>query len=112
MATTNAASRKRGAAARSEVNGRPKTITVRRVKLTLAPTVKFRLLKDMIAVRDTDGDMEKIVAGLERILGDQMEKVWDIDVKPGKGGLQLALLELLNEVTDKVFTAYGVTPGE
>jgi hypothetical protein len=114
MATKTAASAKAGAAARSRSNGgqKAKTVTVRGVKLKVPATVKFRLLKDMVAARQT-GLIDPVVDGLELILGEEeMEKVWDIDIAPGADGLQAAFGELLDEVSEKVLGAYGTKPGE
>jgi hypothetical protein len=106
MTTTQRKSR--ASTARAEVNGRVRTIKVRGVELELPKKVPFRVMQYL--ARGEAADAQDVVAVLETILGPQMEKVWDIDVDMSKGAG--ALGDLLNDVTTKLFDAYGLTVGE
>lgn len=95
---------KRGAAARSEVNGKVKTVTVRGVKLTLPKTVPFRIARHL--------DNEEPFQYLEEVLGVQeIEKLWAIDLPTNKP-MRAALVDLLTEAVGKVNDELGITSGE
>lgn len=109
---SKAASRSRGAAARSELNGRAPRVTFHKLKLDLPPVLPFRVAQYLSAGNDVTG--EQVVALLETVLGEkQMEKVWavDIDVSKAAGGLG-AVGKALNGLLEDIIEAYGVTAGE
>lgn len=110
MTARNAASRSRGAAARSELNGKLKTITFRGVKLNLPSKAPFRLMYHFKAGLEMSAD--DLVQALDTVLGDQMEKVWAIELDLKKEGGVRGLAALLNELAGEVFDAYDLTPGE
>jgi hypothetical protein len=104
---------KREAVARSEVssNGAGPKITVRGIKLTLPPSVKAGLLRN---IAEADREPLEVMGVVERIVGpEQMELLEDVDIDPGDANLAQALWDFWNgEVSDAIISAYGVDPGE
>lgn len=103
------------AAATSEVKGKPRFVTVAKTKIQLNPTIPLRVMKDMseIVKAGEDANLPDMVQALETVLDpEQMDKLWGIEVPATNGSTMNALQDLFGEAIDKVFTAYGITPGE
>lgn len=95
---------KRAAAARSEVNGRKKTVEFRGVKLKVPSKVPGEVLFDI-------GD-DNVTGTLRTILGETQLR--EVREKVAADGLSLqqtvtALTEFVNDLFD---TTYGITTGE
>lgn len=94
---SKAASPKRGAAARSEVNGHRPTVEFEGLTLTLPAKIPFRVVRYM-----RGGNVEDVAGMLGVLLGEeQLEKVWALDIDIDRGG------ELVDEVMDAMGSDTG-----
>lgn len=105
MTASKKAASEKGAAARSEANGKaPTEVKFKGLALTMPRTVPFKLLKDITGFgTDQEPPPKVIVDVLETILGpEQSTKVWDAGLDMEEGG----------ELFKQVLEAMGLTLGE
>lgn len=109
--TPQAAAPDRGAAARGEANGTPKTVEFRALTITLPAELPGALVFDLAELELGEKSLSPITGILKSMLGDEQYAQLQQTIRDERISLNDTIDELGNLI-DAILSAHGLAPGE